>query len=62
VRVQILDVSGRVVGTVREATLEPGYHDVPIRACRRDGRRLASGVYFYTIEAPEGNEQGDSSS
>jgi hypothetical protein len=37
---------GQQVATLVEAVEEPGYHDV-----RFDGSDLASGVYFYRIQA-----------
>ena len=58
VRVTMLDVSGRVIDTMTETVLEPGYHQVPLRTRGRDGRKLASGVYFFSIEAAEGSERG----
>ena len=57
VRVSLMDVQGRVLGVLHDSPLSPGYHDVRVHASN-NGRALASGVYFYTIEAPEGIERG----
>ena len=35
-----------------------GYHDVPIDGKDRGGRPLASGIYFYRIDATEGSTSG----
>ncbi len=58
VRVRLLDVQGRLVQTIHDAPLDAGYHDLRIGSADGSGRRLASGIYFYSIEAPEGSERG----
>ncbi len=53
-RVGLYDVSGRLVKTIVAIdTAEEGLHTVAI-----DGHGLASGMYFYRIEAPEGTSTG----
>lgn len=59
VAVSIFDLSGRLVRTVlSEPFLSAGYHDAPIDGRRDDGTKLASGVYFFRVEAAEGNAAG----
>jgi hypothetical protein len=59
VRVRLFDLNGRMVRQVLDTpTVEPGYHEVAIDGADSDGRRLASGVYFYRVEAREGSSQG----
>lgn len=48
VRMVIYDVLGREVATLVDATLPPGRYKVSF-----DGSQLASGVYFYCLEAGE---------
>jgi hypothetical protein len=38
--------------------LASGEHQITIRGEDASGRRLASGVYFYRIEAAEGTTEG----
>jgi len=58
-RVEVFDLGGRLVQRLMdEPNLPSGYHDVRISARRADGGTLASGVYFYRIEAAEGRETG----
>ncbi len=59
VRVDVFDLNGRLVRRlVDEGMLPAGYHD--LRISSRDGGRgaMASGVYFFRIETPEGTETG----
>lgn len=59
VRVRLFDLNGRMVRQVLDApTLEAGYHEVAIDGVDADGRHLASGVYFFRVEAREGLSQG----
>ncbi|HKQ19194.1 MAG TPA: FlgD immunoglobulin-like domain containing protein, partial [Candidatus Eisenbacteria bacterium] len=59
VRVRLFDLNGRMVRSVLDApTMDPGYHEVGIDGADAEGRRLASGVYFYRVEAREGSSQG----
>jgi len=52
VQVRIFDASGRFVRTlVEEPAMEPGRHAVRFDGNDAGGRRLASGIYFYRIEA-----------
>jgi hypothetical protein len=59
VRVVVMDVSGRRVGTLLDQPALPaGYHDVPVGAESPGSGSLASGVYFFLIESPDGVQRG----
>jgi hypothetical protein len=49
---RIYDIVGRPVRTLLEGWKEPGYHRVVWDGRDDSGRLLASGVYFYAIQAP----------
>jgi hypothetical protein len=51
VRLEVLDVNGRRVRDVREASLSAGSHVLRWDQRDDDGRRVASGVYFATLAA-----------
>jgi len=51
VRLAIFDAAGRRVATLVDATLPAGYHDATWNGRDDAGRALASGVYFYRLEA-----------
>jgi hypothetical protein len=58
-RVRVFDLNGRLVRTLLDSSQLPaGDHEVVIDGRGRNGERLASGVYFYRIEAQEGSIQG----
>jgi hypothetical protein len=57
--VKMFDLRGRLVRTLLEAPLlMAGDHEVRIDGRGERGRPLASGVYFYRIEAPDGAMTG----
>ena len=59
VSVRMYDVSGRMVRELLpRGPLASGEHQITIRGEDSSGRRLASGVYFYRIEAAEGTTEG----
>jgi len=59
IRVRLYDLSGRLVRTLTEETsAAAGYHDVRVDGRGENGERLASGVYFFRIESPDGNSAG----
>ena len=59
VKVRMFDLNGRLVRTLMdEAVAEAGEHRVRIESRGAHGESLASGVYFYRIETPEGIMQG----
>jgi hypothetical protein len=51
VKLRIYDVAGRLVQTLVDGVLVPAQHSVQWDGRDRGGRRVSSGVYFYSIEA-----------
>jgi len=51
VRLDVFDVSGRLVKRLVSGELEAGRHAVTWSGDDRDGRRVASGTYFYRLSA-----------
>ena len=51
-RITILDVNGRAVSRLLDATLPDGTHQVSWSGRDESGRPVASGVYFYRLETP----------
>jgi hypothetical protein len=51
VELRIFDGNGRLVYEAREAAQEPGYHGHLWNGTDRDGRALASGIYFVHVNA-----------
>ncbi|HZE19989.1 MAG TPA: FG-GAP-like repeat-containing protein, partial [Candidatus Angelobacter sp.] len=47
VKIQIFDVRGRLIATPVSRVLDPGYYELRWDGRGRDGRGVASGVYFY---------------
>jgi hypothetical protein len=59
VTIRVYDLHGRVVRTLLErATLPSGSHHVEIDGRGQNGQTLASGIYFYEVEAVEGTVRG----
>jgi len=59
IRVRLYDLSGRLVRTLtEESSAAAGYHDVRVDGRDENSERLASGVYFFRIESPDGNSAG----
>ena len=57
--VRILDAGGRVVRRLLDRpSAAAGRYFLPLDGRRDDGRPLASGVYFYRIQSPEGARTG----
>jgi hypothetical protein len=54
VAVRIYDVRGRLVRTVLDAVKPAGVHAARWNGSTEQGRRSASGVYFYVITYPDG--------
>lgn len=55
VSLRIFDVTGREVARpYRATTVDPGPHETFWDACDPAGRRVAAGVYYYRLAAPEG--------
>ena len=51
VTLRVFDVIGREVATLVSGTVSAGYHDVAWSTISSSGAFLASGIYFYRIEA-----------
>ncbi len=51
VRLEVHDVGGRLVRTLVNRRVEAGRHEVVWRGLGADGRRVASGIYFYRLQA-----------
>jgi len=59
VTARLFDLHGRCVLTLlRRAALNAGDHQIPIDDQDETGRPLASGVYFYRIDSPDGTARG----
>lgn len=56
VRVRVHDVSGRLVRTLVDENVGPGFHRVPWHGLDNGGRRVASGVYFCILQAGDVKE------
>lgn len=54
VRLQIIDVGGRVVATLVDGRQTVGPHEVEWDGTNRDGRRVASGTYFARMTSRTG--------
>jgi len=54
VTAKIYDVSGHLVRTLADRTLEGGLHTLPWNGSTENGARAASGVYFVKLRAPDG--------
>jgi flagellar hook assembly protein FlgD len=58
-RVTLYDTQGRLIRTLLpKQDLPAGPHSVRIDGLDERGKRLGSGVYFYTIETPDGESRG----
>jgi len=51
VRFYVLNVRGQRVATLADREYEPGYHTIRWDGRSDDGRRVASGIYIYLIQA-----------
>ncbi|MEK7315590.1 MAG: putative Ig domain-containing protein [Candidatus Eisenbacteria bacterium] len=59
VRVRLYDASGRFVRMLADrSNTGAGYHDIRIDGRDQNGARLATGVYFYRAETPDGAMSG----
>jgi hypothetical protein len=50
VRLDVYDISGRLVTTLVDETLPAGRHDISWNGCTTAGRLAEPGVYFYKLE------------
>ncbi len=53
VTLAVYDVAGRKIATLRDGTVDPGPHEVPWDLTDAAGHHVASGVYFYRLDAGE---------
>jgi flagellar hook assembly protein FlgD len=51
VRVDVVDIRGRLVNTLREGLMEEGSHAVTWDGRDRTGTRVAAGVYLAVLKA-----------
>lgn len=51
VKIKIYDVMGRLVSTLVNTDMKAGYHTIPWMSTNNSGMMVASGIYFYRIEA-----------
>ena len=59
VRIRMYDLNGRLVRTLLDQpNLPAGDHEVVVDGRNQNGSRLASGIYFYVVEAQEGTVRG----
>jgi len=59
VKIRMYDLQGRIVRTLLDRpTLTAGDHEVEIDGRSQNGQTLASGVYFYEVDATEGRARG----
>jgi PKD repeat protein len=58
-RVSLFNAAGQLVRTLLNAAAQPaGYHDIAVDRRSGEGATLASGLYFYRVEAAEGSIMG----
>ncbi len=55
VTLRVYDVEGRLVRTLVNGALPAGGHEATWRGDDDDGRRAASGLYFYRLQTPSGD-------
>ena len=52
-KLQVFTTSGRLVRTLVDGPMKSGSHDVVWDGLTDSGRKTASGVYFYRMEAED---------
>jgi len=50
---KIYDVRGRLVKTLMDESLSPGFYSVHWDGLNNNGEKVSSGIFFYTIKAGE---------
>jgi hypothetical protein len=59
VRVDIFDLTGRLVGTpMNDAHAKAGPYELALGTSSWDARPLPSGLYFFRIQSPDGTSRG----
>lgn len=56
-RIAVYDVSGKVVRVLVDRPARPGRHEVSWDGTNEDGQRVASGVYFVSLESGDVRER-----
>ena len=56
VKIQIYNTLGQLVNTVFDDFVGPGHHQAFWNGSNSAGQRVASGVYYYTVEAGAGEQ------
>jgi flagellar hook assembly protein FlgD len=51
VKVQMFDVQGRLIRTLLDESRAAGYHDVEIDGHDANGNKLASGIYYISVQS-----------
>jgi WD40 repeat protein len=51
IHVTLYDLAGRTIRTLIRGPQRPGHHEVVWDGCDAEGRDMASGIYFYRLEA-----------
>ncbi|TKJ43837.1 hypothetical protein CEE36_01590 [candidate division TA06 bacterium B3_TA06] len=54
VRLKIYDINGRMIKTLLDEDMPAGYHQTEWDTRDREGREVASGIYFCVLETKEG--------
>jgi flagellar hook assembly protein FlgD len=55
VRLQVYDLQGRLVATLKEGVLDSGTHELHWNGSDQSGRKMPAGVYIYKLEAASEN-------
>jgi flagellar hook assembly protein FlgD len=55
VRVDVFDVTGRLVRCVSDKALEPGYNDIEWNGMDTNDKRVSSGIYFVHVSRKDTN-------
>jgi hypothetical protein len=53
VSIQVFDIMGRLVNTLVDKEMDAGYHEVRWDGSTKSGRKVASAVYFYRMQADD---------
>lgn len=51
VKISIFDINGKLIKTIINEIIEPGFHHLFWNGTDMNGRKVSSGIYFYRIEA-----------
>ena len=59
VRVRIYDMDGKIVSTLADGMYGPGEHTVTWNAVDSQGEQVATGYYYYTLDAQPTDQGGE---